>query len=213
MSLAWIHNLPKEEAEKLAMELGVPIHGTLNELRKRLKDKWRLVETYLPPQSTDKSEVAVHTAGSSNVKIEGGHVHEHGSYYQIKLKGNVVTGLVKNVPVLSSTEPEAVFAFLVRASEIHRSNLVCDEEFLALLFARTTGRITQIFGVHLSASSSWNSVCFEILSSFLPPGIREGFVLKYVLDRFQSATEELSQFVMSVVVAADVLGYKVPESE
>jgi predicted transcriptional regulator len=61
MPLAWIHNLPKEEAEKLAMELGVPVQGTMDELRKRLKDKWRIVETYLPPQSKDKSEVAVHS--------------------------------------------------------------------------------------------------------------------------------------------------------
>jgi hypothetical protein len=32
MPLAWIHNLPKEEAEKLATELGVPVQGTLDEL-------------------------------------------------------------------------------------------------------------------------------------------------------------------------------------
>jgi hypothetical protein len=65
MPLAWIHALPKEDAEKLAMELGVSVQGTLDELRKRLRDKWRLMETYLPPQSTDKSGVAVHTAASS----------------------------------------------------------------------------------------------------------------------------------------------------
>jgi hypothetical protein len=213
MPLAWIHALPKEDAEKLAMELGVSVQGTLDELRKRLKEKWRLLQIYLPPQSTDKSGVAVHTAASSSIQGQGGNVHDHDSYFRMKLKGNVVTGLVKNIPVLSSTEPEAVFQFLVRASEIHRLNLVPDEELLALLVARTTGRITQIFGVHLSVSSCWTSVCSEILSIFLPPRIREGFVSKYILDRFQSATEELSQFVMSVVSAVDVLGYKVPESD
>jgi hypothetical protein len=65
MPLAWIHNLPKEEAEKLATELGVPVQGTLDEFRKRLKEKWKAVETYLPPQREDKSEVAMHTAGIS----------------------------------------------------------------------------------------------------------------------------------------------------
>jgi hypothetical protein len=40
MPLAWIHSIPKEEAEKLAMELGVPVQGTLDELHKRLKEKW-----------------------------------------------------------------------------------------------------------------------------------------------------------------------------
>jgi hypothetical protein len=163
MPLAWINNLPKEEAEKLAMELGVPVQGTVNELRQRLKDKWRIFETYLPPKSKDKSEVVVHTAGISNAKVQGGDVHDHGSYLQIELKGKVASHLVKNISVLSDTEPESVFDFLVRASEVHRLNLVSDGEFLALLVARTTGRITQVLGVHLSTSSNWGLVCSEIL--------------------------------------------------
>jgi hypothetical protein len=212
MPLAWIHNLPKEEVEKLATELGVSVQGTLDELRKRLKEKWKAVATYLPPQVEDKSEVAMHTAGVSDTKVQGGDVHDHVTVVQIKLKGNVATDLVKTLPVLSDTEPENVFKFLMRAREVYDLGLVTDAEFLALLVARTTGRFTQVIGVHLSASSKWGSVCSEILSTFLPSRIREGFLLKYVLDRFQSATEELSQFVMSVVAAADILGYEVSES-
>jgi hypothetical protein len=49
MLLAWIYNLPREEAEKLEMELCVPVQGTLDDLRKRLKEKWKALETYLPP--------------------------------------------------------------------------------------------------------------------------------------------------------------------
>jgi hypothetical protein len=192
MPLAWIHNLHREDAEKLARELSVPVQGTLNDLRKSLKEKWKALETYLPPQSADKSQVAMHAAGVSDNKVRCSDVHDHVSYSQIRLRGKVVTDLVKNIPVLSDTEPECVFKFLVRAREIYDLNLVTDAEFLALLVARTTGRLTQIFSVHLSASSNWGSVCAEILSTFLPPHIREGFLSKYVLDRFQSATEELS---------------------
>jgi hypothetical protein len=47
MPLGWIHNLPREEAEKLANELGLSAQGTLDELRRKVKDKWRAVETYL----------------------------------------------------------------------------------------------------------------------------------------------------------------------
>jgi hypothetical protein len=212
MPMGWIHNLSREEAEKLAMELSVPVQGTLDELRKRLKEKWKVLETYLPPQSTDKSEVAMHTAGVSDTKVQCSNVHDHASYSQNKLRGKVATDLVKNIPVLSDTEPESVFKFLVRAREVFDLNLVTDVEFLALLVARTTGRVTQIFSVHLSASSNWGSVCSESLSTFLPPRIREGFLSKYVFDRFQTAVEELSQFVMSVVAAADILGYEVSES-
>jgi hypothetical protein len=66
-SIAWIHNLPREEAEKLATEMGVSVQGTLDELRKRLKEKWGALENYLPPQSTDKSEVGMDVAGVSDV--------------------------------------------------------------------------------------------------------------------------------------------------
>jgi hypothetical protein len=148
----------------------------------------------------------MHTAEVCDIKVQCSDVHDHVSYSQIKLRGKVATHLVKNTSVFSDTEPESVFKFLVRAREVYDLNLVMDAEFLALLVARTTGRLTQIFIVHLS-TSKWGSVCSEILSTFLPPRIREGFLAKYILDRFQSATEELSQF-MSVVVAGIFLVMK-----
>jgi hypothetical protein len=84
MPLAWIHNLPKGDAEKLAVELGVPVDGTLDDLRKRLKEKWRFMENYLPPQFTDKSEVGMNTAGSSGNTVQISDAHGHVSYCQIK---------------------------------------------------------------------------------------------------------------------------------
>jgi hypothetical protein len=62
MPLAWIHKLSREDAEKLAMGLGAPV-------RKGLKNKWKALETYLPPQSADKSEVAMHTVGVSDTRF------------------------------------------------------------------------------------------------------------------------------------------------
>jgi hypothetical protein len=212
MPLAWIHNLPREQAEKLAIELSLSTQGTLDELRKRLKEKWKTLEGYLPPQSTDKSEVATHATSVSDVKSQSCDLSSQVTYLQIKSRGKVATDLVKNIPVLSDTEPESVFKFLIRAREVYELKLVTDAEFLALLVPKTAGRLTQILSAHLSISSKWGSVCAEILSTFLPPRIRDVFLSRYVLDRFQSATEGLSQFVTSVVVAADILIYDVPES-
>jgi hypothetical protein len=124
----------------------------------------------------------------------------------------VVADLVRNVPVLSIAEPERVLEFLVRASEVYDLKLVSDGEFLALLVARTTGRFTQIVSAHLGAPSSWGAVRSQILSAFLPSRIREGLLSKYVLDRFQGASEDLSHFIMSVVASAKILEYDVPES-
>jgi hypothetical protein len=138
-------------------------------------------------------------AGVSNVKIQNEDVHAQLSYSQIKLKCIVVTDLVRKIPVLSDTEPESVFRFLVQAKEVYDLNLVTDGEFLALSVTRTSGRLMQIISVHLRACSGWGLVCSELLS-------------KYVLDRFQTFTEELSQFVVSEVVAANILDYQVSES-
>jgi hypothetical protein len=124
----------------------------------------------------------------------------------------VVNDLVRKIPVLSDTEPESMFRFLVQAKEVYDLNLVTDGEFLALLVTRMSGRLMQIISVHLRACSGWGLVCSEILSTFLPPRIREGLLSKYVLDRFQTSTEELFQFVVSVVVAENILDYQVPGS-
>jgi hypothetical protein len=133
MPLGWIHNLPREEAEKLANELGVSTQGTLDELRQKVKDKWRAVETYLPPQIADKFGVGMDMAGVSNVKIQNSDIHAQISYSQITLKSSVVTDLVRKIPVLSDTEPERVFRFLVQGKDVYDLNLVTDGEFLGTL--------------------------------------------------------------------------------
>lgn len=213
MPLGWIHNLPREELEKLAVELAVPTQGNLDDLRKRVKQKWSLLEPYLPPRNPVESEGAVHVAGSGEGCGRSSNMHGHIVYSQVKLRGKVVADLVRNVPVLSKAEPEKVFQFLLGASEVYDLHLVSDGEFLALLVTRTTGRFTQIIGSHLSTSATWGAVRADIVSMFLPPRIREVLLAKYVLDRFQLTTEELSHYVMSVVAAADILNYRVSESE
>jgi hypothetical protein len=55
MPLAWIHDLPKQQLEGLASQLGLSTDGTLDDLRNRVKEKWTAVELYLPSQSTAKS--------------------------------------------------------------------------------------------------------------------------------------------------------------
>jgi hypothetical protein len=86
MPIGWIHNLPREEAAKLANELGVSVQSTLDELRRKVKDKWRAAETYLPPQVADKFGAGMDIAGVSNIKIQNADVHTQISYSQIKLK-------------------------------------------------------------------------------------------------------------------------------
>ena len=94
------------------MELGVSAQGSLDELRKRLKEKWRALEVYLPPHLTDKLASSRDTADTSGVRSLGGDSSPQTSYTLSKLRRIVVLDLVKGIPHLTDTGPEQVFRFL-----------------------------------------------------------------------------------------------------
>jgi hypothetical protein len=56
-------------------------------------------------------------------------------------------------------------------------------------------------------------VLSEIISTFFPPRLKERFLASYVLDRFQSTGENMNTYIMSVVAAADILGFSGSESQ
>jgi hypothetical protein len=70
---------------------------------------------------------------------------------------------------------------------VYDLNLVTDFEFISLLVSRTSGRITQILGAHLSTNPNWGMVRSEIVYNFLPPRVKERFLASHILDRFQSS--------------------------
>jgi hypothetical protein len=76
-----------------------------------------------------------------------------------------------------------------------------------------SGRITQILGAHFGITQNGELVCPEIISTFLPPRVRERFLDSYVLDCFQSSSKDLSSYLVLVVAAADILGLKGQESQ
>jgi hypothetical protein len=55
MPLAWIYDLFKQQVERLAGQLGLPTDGAMDDLRKRVKEEWTAMKTYLPSQSASKS--------------------------------------------------------------------------------------------------------------------------------------------------------------
>jgi hypothetical protein len=168
MMSEWIDNLTSEELQKMATELDVSDLATVHELRQRLKDQWRTMEQYLPPRSTDKSAVGLDIATDSKGNEPCSDVQGQMEYLQAKVRGRAVADLLRGLPVLSNTEPESVFEFLVRVRQVYDLGLVSDGEFMAQLM-KTTGRVTRIVGAHLRLGSSWHSLLSEILSSIFPP--------------------------------------------
>jgi hypothetical protein len=136
MPLAWIHDLSKQQLEELAGQLGLPIDGTLADLRKRVKQKWTINQPYLPyPTAAKSSLVSEPTPLNADSLV-------HASTYLTKIKINLVSDLIKNIPLLTDTDPERILRFLIRVSEVHDLRLVSDTEFMSLLVSRTAGRVT-----------------------------------------------------------------------
>jgi hypothetical protein len=207
MPLAWIHDLPKQQLEELAGQLGLSVDGALDDLRKRVKEKWTAVEHYLPPAKfvkTSQSPKLVQPGIEPSISVRDP---------ATKVKIKLVSDLISGIPVLSGTDPEDILKFLIRVNEVGQLNLVSNSEFMALLIGRTSGRIMQILGAHLGTTDSWGMVQSEIISTFLPPRVSERFLVSYVLERFQAPDEDLNSYIMSVVAAAGILGFPGSESQ
>jgi hypothetical protein len=201
MPLAWIHDLSKQQLEEFASQLGLSNDRTLDDLRKRVKEKWSTVELYLPSVSAAKftPDMKPVQPGMDSVAGEGNRPS--------KVKIKLATDLISGIPVLSGTDPELILNFLIRANQIGDLKLIPDSDFMTLLMGRTTGRVMQILGVHLATVDGWSLSQQEIIATFLPPRVKERFLAAYVLERFQAPGEDLNSYVMAVVAAAAILDF------
>jgi hypothetical protein len=143
--------------------------GTLDDLRKRVKENWTAIETYLPSKSAAKSSL-VTTPVQQNMDPS---VHQGNCLSKVKIK--LTTDLIANIPVLLGTDPEKILKFLIRAKEIFDMRLISESEFIALLVSRTSGRIRQILRAHLGRTQTWGMVQSETISTFIPLRVKEEF--------------------------------------
>jgi hypothetical protein len=181
MPLSWLHEMSKQQLEELASQLGLEVGGMLDDLRRRVKEKWSVIEPFLPSASMTAKftpETKPEFQATDSLTMEGSYVS--------KMKLKLLADMVKNVPFLADTDPERVLKFLIAAKEVHDLKLVGDSEFTALLISRTTGRMTSILGSHLINTQNWGMVQAKIVNTFLPTRVKERYLTLYVLDRFQS---------------------------
>jgi hypothetical protein len=186
---------------------GLSIDGTLDDLRKRVKEKWSTVELYLPSVSPAKftPDMKPVQPGMDSVACEGNRPS--------KVKIKLATDLISGIPALSGADPELILNFLIRTKQIGDLKLIPDSDFMTLLMGRTTGRVMQILGAHLATVDGWSLVQQEIIATFLPPCVKVRFLASYVLERFQAPGQDLNSYVMSVVAVPAILDFPGTESQ
>jgi hypothetical protein len=191
--------------KELASQLGQKTDRTLDDLRRRVKEEWTAKEPFLSSLSAAAKSTFV-TKYEYQITDPLG----QGSSYSSKMKIKLVEDSIKNIPVLADTDPENILEFLISVKGAYDLKLVTDVEFLSLLVSRTSA--FQILGAHLNSTQSWGKVRSEITNTFLPPPVKESFLASYVLNLFQHPSEGLNCYIIAVLAAADILGFKRPES-
>jgi hypothetical protein len=124
MPLAWIHDIPKQQLEELASQLSLSTDKTLDDVRKRVKEKWPAVELYLPSQNTAKSSLF-----TTPVQQNMDPVYQRNCLSKVKIK--LATDLISSIPVLSSNDPEEILKFLMSAKGGFDLKLISESEFTA----------------------------------------------------------------------------------
>jgi hypothetical protein len=139
MPLAWLHDMSKQQLGELASQLGLKADGTLDDLRRCVKEKWTATEPFLPSPSTTAKFTLVTKAESQITDSLG-----RDSSYANKMKIKLVAGVMKNIPFLADTDPENILKFLMTVKGVYDLNLITDSEFMSFLVARTSARMTSI---------------------------------------------------------------------
>jgi hypothetical protein len=105
MPLAWIHELSKQQLESLAGQLNLSTEGTLDELRKRVREKWTTIEPYLPPYTSAKSFQTMKPIQSVTEPT----THVDTSVNKIKFK--LASDLIAAIPPLIDMNTESILNF------------------------------------------------------------------------------------------------------
>jgi hypothetical protein len=136
MPLAWLHIMSKQQLKDLASQQGLKADGTLDDLRRSVKEKWTAIEPFLPSPSTATKSTIV-------IKSEFQIINSLGqdSSYANKMKIKLIAAAMKNNPFLAATDTENVLKFLMAVKGGgHDLNVVADLSFISLLVSRTSGR-------------------------------------------------------------------------
>jgi hypothetical protein len=118
-------DLSKQQLEELAGHLALSIDGTLDDLRKRGKQKWAVIQPYFPSPTAAKP--ALGSEPNSSYTDPSVHV----STNLTKGKFNLISDLFRNVPLLTDTDPENIFKFFIRISEVYDLRLISYTEFMS----------------------------------------------------------------------------------
>ena len=95
----------------------------------------------------------------------------------------LIVELLRQVPSLTSDEPEGILRLVSKLDEIHGLGLA-DKTFVIRVLPLLTGAVLKFFGECLRNGRSWEQCKHELLREFFPHFVRERLIRDDIVFNF-----------------------------
>ena len=153
-----------------------------------------------PEQASDQTDVSADVVHKP--PILGNSSHGNASDNPV----SVLVELLRQVPALSSEEPEAILGLVSKIDEIHALGLVDDKMFVVRVLPKVSSAVLRFFR-DLRNGKNWGQCKSELVKEFFPLFIRERLIRDLIIFNFHDEDQALREYADQVFAASKILKY------
>jgi hypothetical protein len=138
-------------------------------------------------------------------------IYGNGSHGCGEGQGAVLVELLRQIPPVTSEEPEAIMQLFVRLDEIHELGLADNRTFLTRILPLVSDSHLTFIGGCLREGSSWAENNAQLLERYIPYFVRERLICKLIVFNFHGEGQSLRQYIEWIFRVAKFLDYQARE--
>jgi len=175
-TLSEVYRLSADKLRQLCSEEGLDADGPVQSLRQRFVRHLK-VKTMASKQDNETAQASVPTDLSADINQNGFQASNTCSHASgIDNTNYVFVELLRQVPSLSTEEPEAILRLVSRLEEIDALGLIDDTGFITRILLLVSGAFLRFFGGCLRNGRSWEQCKGDPLNEFFPHFVRQRMI-------------------------------------
>ena len=206
------YRLTAEQLRDVCIRQGLDSVGPVRELRQRLvrQLKERTMASKQDDSNVQASAPTNLPTDTATRETQGREIDSHarGSSYS----NSVFIELMRQVPPLTSDEPEAILRFTARLDEDHMLGLCDVRSFVTRILPLVPGVIMRFFGQCLRNQRDWNQCKAEVTREFFH-FIRERGIRDLITFNFHDRAMPVREYIDQVFSATRILEYDAQEQQ
>ena len=125
----------------------------------------------------------------------------------------VLVELLRKIPPISASEPEAIMRLFIRLNDIYKLQLVNDKTFMTRVLPLLCGDVLALLGQCLREQRSWVQYRDLVREKIFPHFVRERLIRDLVVCKFQEERDPIREYVDRMFATAEFLNYQATEQE